>query len=46
VNSIGTNLRKKIVTICAMSNELSILARKTLRGESPNEMVDHPAEMS
>jgi transposase len=40
MNSIGVDLHKKIITVCVMNAELSILARKTLYCESPDEIVE------
>jgi transposase len=40
MNSIGVDLHKKIITVCVMSDELRVLARKTLYCEKPEEIVE------
>lgn len=40
MNSIGVDLHKKIITVCVMSENLTVLARKTLYCEKPDEIVE------
>jgi transposase len=40
MNFIGVDLHKKIITVCVMSDKLSVLARKTLYCEKPDEIVE------
>jgi transposase len=40
MNSIGVDLHKKIITVCVMREDLSIVARKTLYCEKPEEIVE------
>jgi len=40
MNFIGVDLHKKIITVCVMNEKLAILARKTLRCDQPDEIVD------
>jgi transposase len=40
MNFIGVDLHKKIITVCVMSDELRVLARKTLYCERPEEIVE------
>ena len=39
MNSIGVDLHKKIITVCVMNEKLSVLARKTLYCDQPDQ--DH-----
>jgi transposase len=40
MNSIGVDLHKKIITVCVMNDKLSVLARKTLYCEQPDDIVE------
>jgi transposase len=40
MNSIGVDLHKKIITVCVMSDNLSVVVRKTLYCERPEEIVE------
>jgi transposase len=40
MNFIGVDLHKKIITVCVMSDQLRVLARKTLYCENPDEIVE------
>jgi transposase len=40
MNWIGVDLHKKIITVCVMSDQLHVLARKTLFCNSPETIVE------
>lgn len=40
MNSIGVDLHKKIITVCVMNEKLSVLARKTLYCDQPDQIVE------
>lgn len=40
MNFIGVDLHKKIITVCVMNEKLSVVARKTLYCNQPNEIVE------
>jgi transposase len=40
MNFIGVDLHKKIITVCVMNEKLSVVARKTLYCQQPDEIVE------
>jgi len=40
MNFIGVDLHKKVITVCVMSANLKIVARKTLYSDQPDQIVE------
>jgi transposase len=41
MNFIGVDLHKKIITVCVMNEKLSVVARKTLYCNQPDQIIDY-----
>jgi transposase len=41
MNFIGVDLHKKIITVCVMNEQLTVLSRKTLYSDSPDDIADY-----